>query len=232
MDPAADMAGRRLTRTQFFNNSQEIDLEFLSKEFTESGGAVNLVLQTPESVVHGYDASNTSEFRVHALPFRPDEQFHEYRFDWSPEKVTFYVDGQWIYEMSENIPTEGGHIFLNHWSNGDPLWSAGPPDKDTPMTVSYVKAYFNSTDDARTKVHQGRCPTFDPSKVCPIPAQTKAPNGNDALTYFFSQDGERKTPGQIIYDTENGASTLFGSSTSIFTFVPVVLALVIGTFSL
>jgi beta-glucanase (GH16 family) len=221
-----------LTDNQFFNNSQEIDLEFLSKQFNESGGAVNLVLQTPESVVHGYDASNTSEFRVQPLPFRPDEEFHEYRFDWTPEKVSFYVDGKWIYEMTENIPTEGGRLFLNHWSNGDPLWSAGPPEKDTPMTISYIKAYFNSTSEERHKVHQERCPNYDPNKVCAIPAQDKAPNGKNAQTYFFTQDGENKAQGQIIYDPENSASGVFGSSTSIFTFVPMVLAFVFCTFSL
>ncbi|KAJ4362490.1 hypothetical protein N0V83_010584 [Neocucurbitaria cava] len=111
----------------YHNNSQEIDMEFLSRQFNESQGFVNLVLQTPESVEHGYDASGTSGFEVQRLPFRPDEKFHEYRFDWTKDRVSFYVDGTWLHEMTQNVPTEGGGLFFNHWSNGDPSWSAGPP---------------------------------------------------------------------------------------------------------
>jgi len=178
-------------------------MEFLSRQFNQSQGAVNLVLQTPESVVHGYDASGTSDFKVQPLPFRPDTMFHEYRFDWTPERVAFYVDGSFLYEMTRNIPTEGGSIFLNHWSNGDPAWSAGPPDQDTVMTISYIKAYFNSTDTTRSQHdYQKRCPTYDPTKVCAIPAQMTAPDpskGTDAAkTYFFTQDKDM-TPGQTVY---------------------------------
>ncbi|KAH7083671.1 concanavalin A-like lectin/glucanase domain-containing protein [Paraphoma chrysanthemicola] len=195
----------------YYNNSQEIDMEFLSHQFNESQGYVNLVLQTPESVVHGYDASGTSEFQVQRLPFRPDQMFHEYRFDWTKDRVAFYVDGKFLYEMTDNIPTEGGGVFFNHWSNGDPAWSAGPPTQDTVMTISYVKSYFNSTDTTRSQnAYQKRCPTFDPAKVCAIPAQNTPPDasqGTDgAKTYFFSQQ-DNMTPGQITY---SGASSQFG----------------------
>ncbi|KAJ4352150.1 uncharacterized protein N0V89_007497 [Didymosphaeria variabile] len=187
----------------FYNNSQEIDMEFLSRQFNESQGTVQLVLQSPQSVRNGYDASGTAGYQVQHLPFRPDEKFHEYRFDWTPGSVIFYVDGQIMHEMTQNIPSDPGHMFMNHWSNGDPLWSAGPPGQDTSMTVSYVKTYFNSTDLSRNDKHKKQCPTFDPSKVCSIPAQTVAPDGNDAQTYFFSQE-DGKTPGQTIYHTTNG----------------------------
>lgn len=187
-------------------------MEFLSKQFNESQGVVNLVLQTPDSVRAGYDAANTSGYRVESLPFRPDEQFHEYRFDWSPESVKFYADGQFLWEMTEDIPSEGGRMFMNHWSNGDPLWSAGPPGADTAMTVSYVKAYFNSTDNSRNDDYTKRCSTFDASKVCQIPDVTQAPDGAKAQTYFFSQDGGDKAPDQTTYHTTNGAASLFASS--------------------
>lgn len=192
-------------------------MEFLSKQFKESGGAVNLVLQSPESIAHGYDASNTSAFEVMPLPFRPDDQFHEYRFDWTEDKVTFYVDGEYIHEMHDHIPVEAGHLFMNHWSNGDKAWSAGPPMADTPLTVSYIKAYFNSTDPERMEAHKDRCGTFDPKKVCEIPAQKGAPNGDKAQTYFFSTDGD-KVDGQITYS----AASSLGSS--IFTYVPLLAA--------
>lgn len=192
----------------FHNNSQEIDMEFLSHQFNQSQGAVNLVLQTPESVSHGYDASGTSGFEVQHLDFRPDGMFHEYRFDWTKDRVTFYVDGEFLHEMTDNIPTEGGSIFFNHWSNGDDKWSAGPPKSDTVMTISYLKAYFNSTDTERSQNdYKKRCPTYDPAKVCAIPAQDSAPDfskGKEAAkTYFFSHQKDM-TPGQTTY--VNGAA--------------------------
>ncbi|KAL1596327.1 hypothetical protein SLS60_008972 [Paraconiothyrium brasiliense] len=207
----------------FYNNSQEIDMEFLSKQFNQSQGTVQLVLQSPQSVRNGYDASSTAGYQAQHLPFRPDEKFHEYRFDWTPDSVIFYVDGRVVHEMTQNIPSAPGHLFMNHWSNGDPLWSAGPPGQDTSMTVSYVKAYFNSTDLARNDKHRKQCPNFDPIKVCSVPAQTVAPDGNDAKTYFFSQE-EGKTPGQTIYHTTNGndARRLFSVHT---TYISIVLSL-------
>lgn len=213
-------------------------MEFLSKQFNNSQGAVNLVLQTPASLAHGYDASGTDEFRVAPLSFRPDEKFHEYRFDWTPGRVAFYVDGQFLYEINKNIPTEGGRMFLNHWSNGDPLWSAGPPSADTAMTVSYVKAYFNSTDDARKKAFTQRCANYNASSVCAIPAQTVAPDnagpeGNKtARTYFFTQD-QGKAPGQEIFKTNNNPhSGASGISSSLFTYAPLFAALVSWAFVL
>jgi beta-glucanase (GH16 family) len=198
---------------QYYNNSQEIDMEFLSHQFNNSGGAVNLVLQSPESVAHGNDAAGTPTYEVAHLPFKPDGMFHEYRFDWTADRVSFYVDGKFLWEMTQSIPTEGGGIFFNHWSNGDPYWSAGPPDADTVMTISYMKAYFNKK----------RCPKFDPAKVCPIPAQTSPPDasqGTDgAKTYFFSQQDDM-TPGQITY---NNAATLFGAP-AISILVPLLVA--------
>jgi hypothetical protein len=200
---------RRSTHTpQFYNNSQEIDMEFLSKQFNSSGGLVNLVLQSPASVRAGYNAADTPNYHVHPLPFRPDDAFHEYRFDWSPDRVTFFVDGQYMYEMTENIPTSAGRFFMNHWSNGDPLWSAGPPLVDTPMTVSYVKAYFNSTDEARGKSHEKFCPKWDGAKVCRIPELREAAPAHDAGTYFFSADGGDKTPGQITFRRTNAGGRL------------------------
>jgi beta-glucanase (GH16 family) len=193
-------------------------MEFLSHQFNNSQGAVNLVLQSPESVTHGFAAQGTNGFVVQELPFRPDELFHEYRFDWTLDRVAFYVDGELLHEMRENVPREGGSIFFNHWSNGDPSWSAGPPDRDTVMTISYMKSYFNSTDTERSQNdYKKRCPTYDPTKVCAIPNQMTAPDaslGTDAAkTYFFTTDKQSDmTPGQQTYGS--GASSVFGAPLS------------------
>ena len=57
-------------------------MEFLSDQFNaQSGYPVNLVLQSPASLEAGDNAANTSTFDPHPLPFNPDGEFHEYRFD-------------------------------------------------------------------------------------------------------------------------------------------------------
>ena len=200
-------------------------MEFLSRQFNESQGYVNLVLQSTQSVEQGYDAQGTSGYKVQRLPFRPDGGFHEYRFDWTEDRVAFYVDGTFLHEMTQSIPSASGALFLNHWSNGDPAWSAGPPDKDSVMTISYVKAYFNSTDTLRCdSAYKKRCRTYDPAKVCTIPAQLSAPDpslGKDAAkTHFFTlkDDGLPDQPA-----SPNTAETLSADRLSVLVLIVVIL---------
>ena len=131
---------------------------------------------------------------MHPLPFRPDGGYHEYRFDWSPGKVSFYADGAWLKDMTEAVPTSPGHITFSHWSNGNADWSGGPPSVDAVMTVSYMKAYFNSSASSRQQAYSRRCTNpAATNATCVIPVQTVAPDlsgseGNStAHTFFFNQ---------------------------------------------
>ena len=163
-------------------------MEFLSAEYNATSKPVNLVLQSAESEQAGFNAANTGTFQPYRLPFDPAGAFHEYRFDWSANAVTFYADGIPLNTMNQAIPNHPGHLTLSHWSTGNPDWSAGPPATDAILTVEYFKAYFNSSDPARQKDWATRCK--NPTAVnatCAIPTVTEAPNGNvSARTFFFS----------------------------------------------
>ncbi|TKA52635.1 hypothetical protein B0A49_12295 [Cryomyces minteri] len=190
----------------FRNDTQEIDMEFLSAQFNATSNPVSLVLQSPASEAAGYNAQGTPNFQLHPLPFSPDKEYHEYRFDWLADRVSFYADGQWLADMSASIPNSPGHLVLNHWSNGDKYWSAGPPQSDAVLTVSYVKAYFNSSTPARQLQYNAACPAGQNSlaQVCQVPDQSVAPNpaGRDgnttAHTYFFTQHKDM-TVNQTVY---------------------------------
>ncbi|KAL8711443.1 MAG: hypothetical protein Q9220_004101 [cf. Caloplaca sp. 1 TL-2023] len=140
------------------NATQEIDVELLSWQDSGSGptSPVNFVLH----------ASGPSTFEQPSLPFHPSDGYHEYRFDWSPGKVAYYADGQHILDATEGVPVDPGRILMNHWSNGDPAWTKGPPAKDAIMTVAYVKAYFNTLET------QTSCNNADvEGAVCQVPDQ-------------------------------------------------------------
>lgn len=99
----------------------------------------------------------------------------------------------------EYVPSVPGKIVLSHWSNGQPLWSGGPPSEDSKLVVSYAKAYFNSSDHARQADFAKRCK--NPSAVnatCRIPDQIGPPKFGDYN--FFSKDPSgNKTNNQTIW---------------------------------
>lgn len=204
---------------QYFNDSQEIDMEFLSSDFVPETNTfpVNLVLQSAQSVRAGYNAAGTGDYIVANLPFDPTDGFHEYRFDFLPGLVIFYADGSALAKINGSaVPTMPGHMILTQWSNGNPLWSSGPPSAEAVINVSYVKAYFNSSDTLRQSDWASRCK--DPGggaaaeAICAIPDQTTAPdpasllndgNVSAASTYFFSQKNN-ETANQTVYHQNGG----------------------------
>ena len=180
-------------------------MEFLSDQYNDTSHPVNLVLQSEESAKNGFNAANTGTFDVQQLPFSPDDGFHEYRFDWSPDAVKFYADGILLQTMNKSIPTSPGHITLSHWSNGDPEWSAGPPDEDAVLTVSYIKAYFNTSSSPREQDWEKRCKNPSAAKAtCAVP---EIATNQTAKTFFFSQQ-KNQTPNQTVFGVKSHASSL------------------------
>ncbi|KAF2996481.1 hypothetical protein E8E13_004986 [Curvularia kusanoi] len=138
----------------YYNDTQEIDMELLSREQIRSQNPINLSIHSEESAD---DASNTTGTIERQLDFNPAQNFHEYRYDWSQEAVSYYVDGKWLGDIKDFIPTTPGYVELSHWSDGFQGWSGGPPSQDALMTVAYFVGYFNSTDSSRVQEFEERC---------------------------------------------------------------------------
>lgn len=140
-------------------------------------------------VLHAPPEVPTSDlFHPWTVPFNPANGYHEYRFDWTPESINYYADGQFLYQFKTGIPIHPGGLKLNHWSNGDPGWSAGPPAKDAYLDFSYIKAYFNTTSsDADMKV---RChDPADPGAVCEVPDQMSPPDPSHSTVFVSPNKG-------------------------------------------
>lgn len=217
-------------------------MEFLSSQLNDSTSPVNLVLHSTVSQSAGGDASGTPAFRVIELPFESDLDVHEYRFDWSPEKVSFYADGKWLLDMTdkEYIPSAAGKIVVSQWSNGHDKWSGGPPEVDAKMLVTYVKAYFNSTDSAKTDAHAERCKDINaPNAICQIPDQLVAPVFGPLATaeqrpYFFTLDPAKGkapghvTQGEIELGIKNDAFSILRSGVSGTVVISLIVGLIVG----
>lgn len=180
-------------------------MEFLSREFSTDNATypVNLVLQSEASEAAS-SASHTSTFAVVNLPFDPRADFHEYRFDWFPDRVVFIADGTVLAQMNQTsgVPTHAGHLVFNHWSNGNAGWSGGPPATDAVMEVQYLKAYFNSSDEARQKAFAARCggDASAAGAVCDIP--NVMPDNNTAAGWFFT--GQKNMTANQTVSTDSG----------------------------
>ncbi|PSR77982.1 concanavalin A-like lectin/glucanase domain-containing protein, partial [Coniella lustricola] len=183
----------------YYNNTQEIDMEFLSREFSTDNESypVNLVLQSSAAAKAGYNAADTDTYRIVNLPFDPRSDFHEYRIDWLSQRVLFYAQGVLLAEMDDpnGVPTHAGHLSINQWSNGNADWSGGPPSQDAVLEVGYVKAYFNSSEEGRQKDFEKRCGAGDKGTVCDIPEVSE---GNSSAAGWFFSGQKNMTANQTV----------------------------------
>lgn len=60
--------------------------------------------------------------------------------------MKFYIDGTFVREMTTNIPDSPGRILLNHWTDGNPYFSGGPPTENADLSVSHLNLFFNSSE--------------------------------------------------------------------------------------
>ncbi|KAF7720846.1 hypothetical protein EC973_005914 [Apophysomyces ossiformis] len=127
----------------FYRNvSSEIDVESLSK--IQNPWQTYFAIQ-PQIYEPDGSASNITHEK-HTLDFNPTEAFHEYRFDWSPGAVNFYIDGQYMRTMNQNVPSSPGRLMINHWSDGNPNFSGGPPAEEATLEIANLTLFFNSSE--------------------------------------------------------------------------------------
>jgi beta-glucanase (GH16 family) len=105
----------------------EIDIEFLTDEFTNNVGKVH------------YTIHPSNQTYVQNLAFNPSDAFHNYGFQWTAGKVEYYVDGKAVYSFSDSTlnSTAPGFIMMNTWT-GNPNWGGGPPTQKATSVYDWV----------------------------------------------------------------------------------------------
>ena len=116
----------------YLSDKSEIDIELLSK-FDSA--------QTVHFTIHENIGASTHQAKD--VGFSPSSGFHEYRFDWLKDRVNYYVDGELLVTLKENVPFEPGAILLNHWTLSSTAWGGGPPAKDAIAKVRSIEIYTN-----------------------------------------------------------------------------------------
>ncbi|KAF4551189.1 Hypothetical protein D9617_14g076460 [Elsinoe fawcettii] len=130
---ASTVAGTTHGFSFYSNDTQEADIAFLTDDTT-------VLHLTNEQT--GYGAPMTS-YSISA-PSDATSAWHEYRMDWVPGKTMFYIDGQLIYQINQNVPSTPGFYLWNNWSNGN-AWAKGPPQGTNVAKIQSIVAYFNRT---------------------------------------------------------------------------------------
>lgn len=116
------------------NPHDEIDIEFLG-------------LDTSRIHFNYFRNGKTGASATFDLPFDAAEADHLYAFDWAPEGITWYVDGEPYYKTIDGdafLPTTPGSIVFNAWT-GKPFMSAwhGKPTFESGASAHYSCVSFS-----------------------------------------------------------------------------------------
>lgn len=129
---ASNIAGTVHGFFMYEDDNQETDIEIQTTNLT----AVHWTNQQTYS-----GAPTTTSFS--AAPDDITTAFHEYRYDWLPDRCDFYIDGVLQNTFTENIPTSAGYLMWNNVS--------------TPALVSPTSiAYTNKTKIVVERKHLER----------------------------------------------------------------------------
>jgi beta-glucanase (GH16 family) len=78
-------------------------------------------------------------------PFDPTNGFHDYRFDYTPNSVSFYADGMLMKSWSGGLPNDPMRLYVNAWF---PTWLEGQrPNTDRFLLVDEISYVATPTVD-------------------------------------------------------------------------------------
>lgn len=133
-----------------YTEVQEIDIEIRSLQMP-AGSTTSYVDFTVHSMLLGEETISNITF---ACPVENIEEFHTYEFNWTPDEIHFYINGELAYtddnqpaivnndNFAGRIPSQPGNIIFNHWSGQTGNTFSGTPPQgqgDSVLTVKDVQ---------------------------------------------------------------------------------------------
>ena len=87
---------------------------------------------------------------IGSLGFDAAEDFHRYAFEWRPDRIDWFVDGERVHTVYDSIPSTPGKIMVNLWcSTGADHWT-GPFDPSVlPLSACYEWISFTPLEAAQ-----------------------------------------------------------------------------------
>ena len=135
-DPLSDAPERKFRLGDF---SEEIDIFEIFGSLRDWYGTVHC-LKTPylEGIVNGGVEKLPQKYRKVTLDFDPSADFHTYGFEWTPDRLAWYVDG----EETFSRPNDRFHRPLHLVFDCEIMYSwVGEPDRATLPQVFSIDAF-------------------------------------------------------------------------------------------
>ena len=91
---------------------------FLYQDVEEDNDEIDIEIHNDESGKIDFVTFNDGEksnFKQVEVDFNPTEDFYEYRIDYYPEQISFYVEGEKLAEFDSDLPSDEMKLMINHW---------------------------------------------------------------------------------------------------------------------
>ncbi|MEO9971491.1 MAG: family 16 glycosylhydrolase [Hyphomonadaceae bacterium] len=129
------------TGPYFGDPHDEIDFEILGKN-------------TRRIYLNWFTDGKVGQAVWHELGFDATKEFHHYAFEWEPDAIRWYIDGEQVYERPEGttpVPQTPGRIIANLWTGTRQQYKwHGVPAFTPPVEAAYQCMSFRRLDDAET----------------------------------------------------------------------------------
>jgi len=113
---------------------------------------IEVIGRNPHAVMFTYFNNGKKESKVVTLPFDTSQETHVYGFDWQPEYIRWYVDGQLMHEVRGTtipLPTRRQKIMTQVWGSSTLTDWLGPFDAKTlPVRATFACVSYSASYQA------------------------------------------------------------------------------------
>lgn len=159
--PAPYAGGSALTMRLQYNDTSSAELDLLNMDDSSDDACMQTSIsgQDPETS-WGLNYTVMEDAKHNIGPW----DFWQWRMDWSPETISWYVGENTGVWKVRTVPTSNASLvdvpvsfYLKHWSNGDANFMQGPPQNDSTASVGWVRLFFNSSVQSTSQISSTAC---------------------------------------------------------------------------